>query len=190
MARKRKADDDGEEMSVSPLSSPRRVDEAYIPPDQARPRRRRGRPPAHPPPVCSRRSTPPSCGRVLQRICESHPDIGQEVVTQAPAAHGRLGPVGSRRLPGPLHGRRSVRRAQCRVRLLPRQGAAGGPARGPSRTLRRNTCRPIESQAAVSLQYLDGATKFIHSLPDWEPPGLPPPQGERNMTRSPRPGPW
>jgi hypothetical protein len=27
---------------------------------------------------------------------------------------------------------------------------------------------PIEAQAAVSLHYLDGATKLVHSLPEWE----------------------
>ncbi|CAI4215370.1 unnamed protein product [Parascedosporium putredinis] len=81
--RKRRLDDDGDEMAVSPTHT-----------NQLR--------------------------TVLERICDRHPEIGQEVVTSAPA------------------------------RPLPPPSVVKQPL------------------ASASLQYLDGATKVIHALPDWD----------------------
>jgi protein Cut8 len=104
---------------------------------------------------------------VLERICERHPDIGQEVVTQAPrpsvaSALDVLQEYQDKFKAAVPYGEGSAEYTYFRVKA---------PLVALLEALSDFTPQylpPNENQAAVSLQYLDGATKFIHALPDWE----------------------
>lgn len=167
MTRKRKADEDGDEMSVSPLSSP-----AVAPRQIARPSKKVranevvGRPLTLPRLLETLDAT--QLRTVLERICERHPDIGQEVVTQAPrpsvgSALDVLQEYQDKFKAAVPYGEGSAEYTYFRVK---------GPLVALLEALSDFTPQylpPNETQATTSLQYLDGATKFIHALPDWEP---------------------
>jgi protein Cut8 len=104
---------------------------------------------------------------VLQRICEQHPAIGQEVVNQAPrpsvnAAHDVLREYQAKLKDAIPYGETSPDYAYYRIRQ-PLVALVDALSDFTPQFL-----PPQESQAAVSLQYLDLATDLIHQLPDWE----------------------
>ncbi|KAK3359085.1 Cut8 six-helix bundle-domain-containing protein [Lasiosphaeria hispida] len=166
-SRKRKADDENDEMSVSPTSSP------AIPSKQlSRPSKKvraghdmGGRP--LPLPRLLETLDTAQLRMVLQTICERHPDIGQEVVNGAPrptvaSALNVLDEYqGKLRNAFPL-GHSSSDYTYFRVKQ------ALGALIDAISDFTPQYLPPTEQQTNISLQYLDGATKIIHALPDWE----------------------
>ena len=167
MSRKRKADDDGEEMSVSPLSSPAVSTRQIVRPSKkARAVDVVGRPLSLPRLLETLDAT--QLRTVLERICETRPEIGQEVVTQAPrpavsSALQVLDGYMEKYKAAVPYGEPSAEYIYFRVK---------GPLVAFLDALSDFTPQylpPNEAQATHSLQYLDGATKLVHDLPDWEP---------------------
>jgi len=168
-SKKRKADDDNDEMSVSPTSSP-----AINSRQLARPSKKVragndliGRP--LPLPRLLETLDTTQLRMVLQTICERHPDLGQEVVNGAPrptvdAALQVLDEYQQKlRAAFPL-GSSTSDYTYFRVRQ---------PLAALTDAISDFTPQylpPTEQQTNLSLQYLDGATKVIHSLPDWDSP--------------------
>jgi protein Cut8 len=104
---------------------------------------------------------------VLQTICERHPDIGQEVVSGAPrpsvaSALQVLGEYQDKLRSAVPFGHSSSDYTYFRVKQ-PLAALVDAISDFTPQYL-----PPNEQQANVSLQYLDGATKLIHELPDWE----------------------
>lgn len=164
--RKRKADDDGDEsMSASPSMSNRPLARAS---KKFRPTTNDaiGRPLTLP--RLLETLGPDQLRTVLERICEAHPDIGQEVVSQAPpptaeAALKVLQDYQDKLQESVPYGQTSPEYMYQRIKdsliALLQAMSDFTPQFLP----------PIETQPSRSLQYLDGATNFIHDLPDWEP---------------------
>lgn len=165
-ARKRKAEDDSDEMSLSPHSSP-----AISSRQLARPSKKvRGNDLAGRPlslPRLLETLDTAQLRTVLQTICERHPDIGQEVVNGAPR-------------PTVASTLRVLGEYQEKLRAAVPYGQSSGDytyyrVKQPLIALvdaisdfTTQYLPPTETQTNVSLQYLDGATKVIHELPDWE----------------------
>ncbi|RDW91419.1 hypothetical protein BP5796_02584 [Coleophoma crateriformis] len=166
--RKRKADDYGldDNMSISPQNSP-----AITPRNIARPSKKvranevTGRPLSLP--RLLETLDAQSLRSVLQTICERHPDIGSEVVTSAPRPS----------VPAALN---VLSQYQDRLRDAFPFGGDAGSDYAYNRVRQALTdlidalidftpqyLPPIETQATVSLSFLDGATKVVHELPDW-----------------------
>jgi protein Cut8 len=179
--RKRKADDDleygrstsqdpngggYESMSVSPLSSPA-ISSRIV----SRPAKKlRGLEVTGRPLELTRlleTLDAPSLRSVLQSICERHPEIGSEVVTTAPrpSVDSALG---------------VLQQYQDKLRDAFPFGGDAGSEYAYNRVKHALTALidalidftphylpPNETQTSTSLSFLDGATKFIHSLPDW-----------------------
>ncbi|CAJ2502253.1 Uu.00g096470.m01.CDS01 [Anthostomella pinea] len=166
-SRKRKADDDGDEMAMSPMSSPA-VQSRQLAPRPAKKIRSNdlaGRPLTLPRLLETLDAT--QLRAVLQTICERQPEIGEEVVKSAP--------------------RPTV---ECALQVLTeyqdklRQAFPYGGSNSDYTYFRVKQpllalidaladftpqyLPPNETQATISLQYLDGATKFVHELPEWE----------------------
>ncbi|KAL2257816.1 hypothetical protein VTK26DRAFT_9132 [Humicola hyalothermophila] len=166
-ARKRKAGDDSDEMSVSPLSSP-----ATSSRQLARPSKKirgggdiSGRPLSLPRLLETLDNT--QLRTVLQTICERHPDIGREVVTSAPrpsvaSALQVLGEYQDKLRAAVPFGQSSSDYVYFRVKQ-PLTALVDAVSDFTPQFL-----PPVESQTNVSLQYLDAVTKVIHELPDWE----------------------
>lgn len=164
--RKRKAEDDGDEMSVSPMSSPAiQTRQLSRPSKKIRSNNVTGRP------LTLHRLLETldaaSLRSVLQQICERQPEIGEEVVKSAPrptvpCALGVLDEYQGRLKAAFPYGDTSSDYTYYRVKA-PLMALLDALADFTPQYL-----PPIESQANVSLQYLDGATKVIHNLPDWE----------------------
>ncbi|TDZ26815.1 Tethering factor for nuclear proteasome STS1 [Colletotrichum orbiculare MAFF 240422] len=165
-ARKRKADEDGDEMSLSPRSSPSASSRQLRPSKKIRSNELVGRPLTLP--RLLETLDPTQLRTVLERICERHPDIGHEVVTSAPrptvaAAHDVLQEYQEKMKAAIPYGETSPDYTYYRVKA---------PLTALIDALLDFTPQylpPNESQTTISLQYLDGATKIIHALPDWEP---------------------
>lgn len=165
--RKRKADDDNDEMSVSPINSP------------AAQSRQLSRP------TKKMRATTDVYGRsltlprlletldasqlrqVLQTVCEHHPDIGHEIAmkTPKPSAEAALRVLEDyhRKFQDALpygHSTNDYTYHRVRQPLISLFEAIADfiPQFLP----------PVETQNSVSLQFLDGITKIIHTLPDWD----------------------
>ncbi|KAK0636322.1 Cut8 six-helix bundle-domain-containing protein [Bombardia bombarda] len=165
--RKRKADDDNDEMSVSPLTSPaissrhlvRPAKKARAGNDLA------GRPLPLPRLLETLDNT--QLRMVLQTICERHPDIGHEVETGAPrpsvaSALQVLGEYQEKLRASVPFGQSSSDYIYFRVKQ---------PLAALIDAISDFTAQylpPVEQQTNISLQYLDGATKVIHDLPDWD----------------------
>ncbi|EEY14542.1 nuclear envelope protein Cut8 [Verticillium alfalfae VaMs.102] len=141
--RKRKADEDGDEMSMSPRSSPAfSARQLSRPSKKVRSNELVGRQLSLP--RLLETLDPTQLRTVLERICERHPDIGQEVVAGAPRPTV------------------AAARACCKIKA---------PLTALIEALLDFTPQylpPIETQTTVSLEYLDLATDIIHGLPDWE----------------------
>ena len=166
-SRKRKAEDDGDEMSVSPQSSPaiqsRQL--APRPPKRFRSNNLTGRPLTLPRLLETLDVT--QLRTVLQTICERQPEIGEEVVKSAPrpsvpCALQVLQDYQQRLRDAFPYGQSSSEYTYDRVKQ---------PLIALIDALTDFTPQflpPNETQPSVSLQFLDGATKLAHSLPDWE----------------------
>ncbi|KAM3510476.1 hypothetical protein MY11210_005878 [Beauveria gryllotalpidicola] len=166
--RKRKADEDGDgDENMSPLNSP-----AVQPRSIARPSKKvrsnemTGRP-LNLPRLLETLDTD-QLRTVLERICETHPQIGHEVVTQAPRPSVDAALQVLRRYQDKLnasipYGNSSPEYTYFRVKetlvALVDAIADFTPQFLP----------PTETQPTKSLEFLDQATKLIHQLPDWEP---------------------
>ena len=166
-SRKRKADDDGqdERMSMSPHNSP-------IPRSLARPTKKsrandlQGRPLALP--RLLETLDAQSLRSVLQTICERHPDIGSEVVSSAPrptvdATLEVLSKYQEKlREAFPFGGNSGSDYAYNRVKqpLIELIDALTD--------FTPHYLPPNESQANISLSYLDSVTTVVHDLPDWD----------------------
>jgi hypothetical protein len=166
-SRKRKADDDNEEMSLSPLSSP-----AISSRQLARPSKKvrggsdiAGRPLSLPRLLETLDNT--QLRTVLQTICERHPEIGREVVTSAPrpsvtSALQVLSEYQEKLQAAVPFGQSSSDYTYFRVKQ-PLAALVDAISDFTPQFL-----PPVEQQTNISLQYLDAATKVIHDLPDWE----------------------
>ncbi|KAF2635878.1 nuclear envelope protein-like protein Cut8 [Massarina eburnea CBS 473.64] len=169
--RKRKADDEGsggddDRMSASPSGSPA-VQNRPLPRQQKRMRTNiSGRP--LPLPRLLETLSADEMRNVLQSICERHPYIGNEVISTAPCPSVQstlevLAKYESAfQSAFPFGGRASSDYAYNRVRQQ---------LMGMLESLKDFTPHflpPNETQPATSLAFLDGATEFIHRLPDWD----------------------
>ncbi|RYO90673.1 hypothetical protein DL766_006162 [Monosporascus sp. MC13-8B] len=164
--RKRKADDDVDEMSVSPQSSPAiQSRQLSRPSKKIRSNDLIGRPLTLPRLLETLDAT--QLRMVLQTICERQPEIGEEVVKSAPR-------------PSVACALQVLQQYQDKMREAFPYGESSSdytyyrvkqPLVALIDALTDFTPQflpPNESQAAVSLQYLDGATKVAHNLPEWE----------------------
>ncbi|KAI1158021.1 hypothetical protein F5B18DRAFT_665537 [Nemania serpens] len=167
--RKRKADEEADEMSVSPSSSPAVQSRQLVRPTK----RVRSSDPTGRPLSLSRLLETLDVTQlrtVLQTICERQPEIGEEVVKGAPrpsveCALQVLTEYQTRLQAAFPYGGSNSDYTYFRVKqpLLALIDALADftPQYLP----------PTEAQAAVSLQFLDGATKLVHNLPEWESQG-------------------
>lgn len=167
--KKRKADDDGHDdsMSISPQDSP-----AFAPRPLARPSKKvranemTGRPLTLP--RLLETLDAQSLRSVLQTICERHPQIGAEVVTSGPkpSVEATLNVLSQyqEKLDDafPYGGDRSSEYAYNRVKqlLIDLVNALSD--------FTTHYLPPNEVQTSTSLSFLDGATKVVHSLPEWD----------------------
>ena len=168
--RKRKAEEDGDgDESMSAGNSPRESQRVL-----ARPTKK-----VRPTEVTGRSLTLPrlletldthQLRSVLERICERHPDIGHEVVTGAPrptpsAVLDVLLGYQAKFQESIPYGESSPEYTYYRVKdaLIEMVDAIAD--------FTTQFLPPVETQPVKSLQFLDGATKIIHDLPDWEPQG-------------------
>ena len=166
MNRKRKMDDDGDEVissGSSPIIATRQV---ARPSKKIRATEVVGRP-LNLPRLLETLDVP-QLRTVLERICERHPDIGQEVVNSAPrpgpqAALGVLEEYQEKLKAAWPYGHSSQDYTYYRVKQ-PLVALVDALADFTPQYL-----PPTETQPSISLEYLDGATKIVHSLPDWEP---------------------
>jgi len=166
-SRKRKADDD-DDMSVSPTGSPAIASRQISRPSKKfRSTEVTGRSLSLPRLLETLDNN--QLRTVLRAIGERHPEIGQEIVSSAPrptvtSALHVLTEYQEKLQAAFPYGQSSSDYTYYRVKqpLLALIDALSDftPQYLP----------PVESQATVSLQYLDGATKMIHSLPDWDSP--------------------
>lgn len=166
--RKRKADEDGDgDETMSPLNSP-----ATQPRSIARPSKKvrasevTGRP-LNLPRLLETLDTD-QLRTVLERICESHPQIGHEVVTQAPRPSVEAALDVLQRYMDKLnsalpYGESSADYTYYRIKE-PLVALTDALADFTPQFL-----PPTETQPTKSLEFLDQATKLIHELPDWEP---------------------
>ncbi|KAH8911845.1 nuclear envelope [Coniochaeta sp. PMI_546] len=166
-SRKRKADEENDEMSVSPRSSPATTSRQL-----ARPAKKvratndlAGRP--LPLPRLLETLDTAQLRTVLQKICEQHPDIGHEVATGAPrpsfeSALQVLKEYQDKLRAALPYGQTSSEYTYYRVKQ---------PLTALLDAISDFTAQylpPIETQTNVSLQYLNGATKVIHEVPDFD----------------------
>ncbi|KAL5604723.1 hypothetical protein BROUX41_001926 [Berkeleyomyces rouxiae] len=166
-SRKRKADDD-DEMSISPSASP-----AITQRQVSRPLKRNrhvelvGRQLSMP--RLLETLDPAQLRTVLEQICLQHPAIGHEVATSAPkptvsSVLQLLNGYMDRLKDAMPYGTSSPDYTYNRVKQ---------PLIALIDALADFTVQflpPVETQISASLQFLDGATKIIHSLPNWESP--------------------
>ncbi|KAI1820174.1 hypothetical protein F4861DRAFT_533877 [Xylaria intraflava] len=164
--RKRKADDDGDEMSVSPSNSPAVQSRQLV---RAAKKVRSSDPTGRPLTLPRLLETldVTQLRTVLQTICERQPEIGEEVVKSAPrpsveCALQVLNEYQDKLRGAFPYGGYSSDYAYFRVKQ-PLVALIDALADFTPQYL-----PPNETQAAVSLQFLDGATKIVHDLPDWE----------------------
>ncbi|KAH6722569.1 RAD52 DNA repair protein [Leptodontidium sp. MPI-SDFR-AT-0119] len=167
--RKRKADDDGydESMSISPQASP-----AFAPRPLARPSKKvranevTGRPLTLP--RLLETLDAESLRSVLQTICERHPQIGSEVVSSAPrpSVDSTVDVLSkyqdNLREAFPFGGNAGSDYAYNRVKQQLNELIDALTDFTP------HYLPPNENQTTVSLTYLDHATKVIHDLPEWD----------------------
>lgn len=164
--RKRKADEDGDE-SMSPNSSPAISNRPLARPSKKiRSNDLIGRPLALPRLLETLDTA--ELRTVLERICERHPEIGREVVNGAPrptasAAIDVLKGYQEKLKAAAPYGDTSAEYTYYRVKdaLVALLDALSD--------FTPQFLPPIETQPTKSLEFLDGATKFIHDLPNWDP---------------------
>lgn len=166
-SRKRKAsDDDVDEMSVSPLSSPAPHQRQLARPSK---KSRLPEPPSRALPLPRLLETLDNnqLRTVLQRICERRSDIQEEVLSGAPRPSAAstlqvLEGYQQKLAESMPYGHSSSDYAYYRVKQ---------PLAALVSAIMDFTPQylpPIENQADVSLMYLDGVTKVAHSMPNWD----------------------
>ncbi|KAI1816260.1 hypothetical protein GGS20DRAFT_575578 [Poronia punctata] len=164
--RKRKAEDEGDEMSISPSNSPNVTSRQLSRPSKKiRASDLTGRPLRLPRLLETLDVT--QLRLVLQTICERQPEISEEVVKSAPrptveCALQVLKEYQDRLRAAFPYGNATADYAYYRVKQ-PLVALMDALADFTPQFL-----PPIEVQTTLSLQYLDEATKIVHSLPDWE----------------------
>lgn len=166
--RKRKAENDGyDEQMLSPHASPSPAIRSIARPSKKiRGNEVSGRPLALPRLLETLDAS--SLRHVLQQICERHPDIGSEVVASAPrpsvpsALHVLAQYQEKLRDAFPFGGNSSSDYAYNRVR------EALAALINALIDFTPHYLPPNETQMTISLTFLDGATKVIHDLPDWD----------------------
>lgn len=166
--RKRKADEDGDgDETMSPLNSPAAQPRNIIRPSKkVRANDITGRPLTLP--RLLETLDTDQLRTVLERICEGHPQIGHEVVSQAPrpsvdAALDVLLRYQDKLSSAIPYGETSPDYTYYRIKE-PLVALTDALADFTPQFL-----PPTETQPAKSLEFLDKATKVIHQLPDWEP---------------------
>ncbi len=168
-SKKRKADDDAaDEMTVSPLSSPAISSRQLARPSKkARSADIAGRP--LPLPRLLEALDASQLRTILQTICDHHPDISQQVADNAPRPTAAstlrlLGEYQGRLTNAMPYGQSSADYNYYRVKqpLIALVDAIS--------EYTRQFLPPVETQTSASLEFLHGATKIIHQLPDWESP--------------------
>ncbi|OAA68691.1 nuclear envelope protein cut8 [Niveomyces insectorum RCEF 264] len=168
-SKKRKADDDaGEEMSLSPMSSPAVASRQLARPlKKVRAADMVGRP--LPLPRLLEALDATQLRAILQTICDNRPDIAHQVAQSAPRPTAAstlhlLGEYQDRLRHAMPYGHSSADYNYYRVKqpLLALVDALA--------EYTRQFLPPVESQSSVSLEFLNGATKIIHQLPDWDSP--------------------
>ncbi|KAK7415376.1 Tethering factor for nuclear proteasome sts1 [Neonectria punicea] len=165
-SRKRKADEDGDE-TMSPQSSPAISARSLArPAKKIRSNELIGRPLSLPRLLETLDTS--QLRTVLERICERHPDIGNEVVSGAPrptvtSALALLQDYLEKLKDAAPYGESSPEYTYYRVKdaLVALIDALFD--------FTPQFLPPNETQPTKSLQFLDGATDLIHKLPDWEP---------------------
>lgn len=165
-SRKRKADEDSDEMSVSPMNSPAPMQRQLARPQK---RMRQPEPPSRALPLPRLLETLDNnqLRMVLQRICEQRSDIREEVLNGAPrpTAASTLQVLESyqQKLTDAMpYGHSNSDYAYYRVKqpLLALVNAI--------MDFTPQYLPPLENQASVSLIYLDGVTKIAHAMPNWD----------------------
>lgn len=168
-SKKRKAEEEiGDEMSVSPMSSPAISNRQLSrPAKKARGTDITGRP--LPLPRLLEALNASQLRTILQTICDHHPDIAQQVSHNAPrpTAASTLDLLGEylQRIRSAMpYGHSSADYNYYRVKqpLVALVDAISD--------FTRQFLPPVETHSAASLQFLDGATRIIHQLPDWDSP--------------------
>jgi hypothetical protein len=165
-SRKRKADEDGDE-TMSPRSSPTISARALArPAKKSRSNEVIGRPLALPRLLETLDTS--QLRTVLERICESHPAIGHEVVTQAPrpsvsSALEVLEGYEEKLKSAIPYGETSPEYTYYRIKepLVALIDALSD--------FTPQFLPPNETQPTKSFEFLDKATDIIHRLPNWEP---------------------
>lgn len=170
MSRKRlRSDDDGpdDSMSISPVNSPAFPSRSLPRPlKRSRANEVTGRPLALPRLLETLDAA--SLRSVLQKICEAHPQIGSEVVASAPrpSVHAAVDVLSQyqEKLRGafPFGGNPGSDYAYNRVKQQLTELIDALADFTP------HYLPPNETQATVSLSYLDAATKVVHDLPEWD----------------------
>lgn len=165
-SRKRKVDDDGDEMSVSPVNSPASMQRQLARPQK---RMRQPEPPSRTLPLPRLLETLDNnqLRMVLERICEQRPDIQDDVLNGAPrpTAASTLQVLGSyqQKLNDAMpYGHSTSDYAYYRVKV---------PLLALVNAIMDFTPQylpPLENQANISLIYLDGVTKIAHAMPNWD----------------------
>lgn len=163
---KRQREDDGDEMSVSPLDSPSSAQRQL-----ARPKKMRRLPEPQtrslPLPRLLETLDSTQLRTVLQTICEQRPDIQEEVLNGAPrpTAANSLQVLQSyqQKLAEAMpYGHSSSDYAYYRVKQ---------PLNALINAIMDFTPQylpPVEIQTSISLVYLDGVTKIAHAMPNWD----------------------
>lgn len=168
-SKKRKAEDDGsDEMSVSPMSSPAIASRPLARPSKkARAADLTGRP--LPLPRLLEALDATQLRTILQTICDHHPDISQQVADHAP----RPTPASTLRLLGEYQDRLNTAMPYGHSSADYNYYRVKQPLVALVEALAECTRQflpPVESQTSASLEFLDGATKLVHALPDWDSP--------------------
>lgn len=165
-SRKRKADEDGDEAMSSGSSPALSARPLARPSKKVRSNEVIGRPLTLPRLLETLDST--QLRTVLERICEIHPDIGNEVVSGAPrpsvtSALDVLQGYLQKLQEAVPYGQTSPEYTYYRVK---------DPLVALIDALSDFTPQflpPNETQPTKSLEFLDEATNLVHKLPDWEP---------------------
>ncbi|EFX04323.1 nuclear envelope protein cut8 [Grosmannia clavigera kw1407] len=166
-SKKRKADEEfGDEMSVSPMSSPAISSRQLSRPSKkARASDITGR--SLPLPRLLEALNASQLRTILQTICDHHPEIALQVTNHAPRPTAAstldlLGEYQQRVRNAMPYGHSSADYNYYRVKQ-PLVALVDAIA-----DFTRQFLPPVETHSAASLQFLDGATKIIHQLPDWD----------------------
>lgn len=170
-SRKRNREDDDDQMSISPQDSPALHSRPLV---RASKKLRANEVTGRPLNLSRLLETldADSLRSVLKTICEAHPQIGSEVVSAAPR-------------PTVVRAVEVLSQYQGRLEATFPFGVKRGSDYAYDRVKKEladlidaltdftpHYLPPQETQSTVSLEYLDHATKVIHSLPEWDSQSL------------------